>query len=155
MEIISRSVNETIKAGKGIAKYLSAGDILCLKGELGSGKTVFVKGIASGLGIEARDVISPSFVLIRCHSAKLPLFHFDLYRLSDPKDILNLGYEDYLFDGGVSAIEWPERLGCLMPKEFLKIELSLRTTTHRLLKFSARGEHYLKLLEEIHDHIRH
>ena len=82
MEIVSDSVNDTIKVGSLIAKALNPGDIICLFGQLGSGKTVLAKGIARGLGIKKSNVISPSCVLIRRHlEGRLPLYHFDLYRL--------------------------------------------------------------------------
>ena len=148
MKIISKSVNDTIKLGKIIAKNLEPQDIICLFGQLGTGKTVLTKGIASGLGIERKKVISPSFVLIREHSqGRLPLYHFDLYRLKSPADILGLGYEEYLYAEGVTVIEWADRLGCLMPKEFLRIELFLNSKMHRIIKFTAVGKRYKELLK--------
>jgi tRNA threonylcarbamoyladenosine biosynthesis protein TsaE len=152
MEIISKSVKDTLDIGKVIAKNLQKGDIICLFGELGSGKTVLTKGIAGGLGIEKSRIVSPSFVLIRQHnSAKLPLYHFDLYRLKDPKDIVTIGYEEYLYDDGISVIEWADRLKYILPKEFLKIELFIKSKKQRLLKFKAFGNRYKELLERIHE----
>lgn len=152
MEIISKSVNSTLKIGKAIAKNLRQGDIICLFGELGTGKTVLTKGIALGLGIEINRVISPSFVLIRSHlKAKLPLYHLDLYRLKSPQDIAALGYEEYLYGAGVTVIEWADRLKYLMPKEFLKIELFIKGKKSRLIKFSAFSRHYKELLAKIYE----
>lgn len=152
MEIVSQSVNETLRIGRVIAGNLKAADIICLFGELGSGKTVLVKGIAEGLGIKREKVISPSFVLIRQHlQGKFPLYHFDLYRLKDPLAISGLGYEEYFYDAGVTIIEWADRLGCLLPKEFLKIELSFKSDRQRLFKFTAEGVRYKALLQEIHE----
>jgi tRNA threonylcarbamoyladenosine biosynthesis protein TsaE len=156
MEIISNSVNDTIKIGRALAKNLKQGDIICLFGELGSGKTVLTKGIALGLGIARGRVISPSFVLIRAHlKAKLPLYHFDLYRLKSPRDIAALGYEEYLYGEGVTVIEWADRLKYLLPKEFLKVELSFKGASQRLLKFSASGRRYKELSKNIYENIRH
>jgi tRNA threonylcarbamoyladenosine biosynthesis protein TsaE len=156
MEVISKSVSETLNMGRKIAKSLKRGDIICLFGELGSGKTLLTKGIAEGLGIKTEEVISPSFVLIRQHvKGKLPLYHFDLYRLKDPKDILALGYEEYLFDDAVAVIEWADRLKCFLPKEFLKVELSFKTDSKRRIKFVAFGARFKELLKEIHENIRH
>ena len=156
MEIISQSVKDTINIGKAIAKNLKPSDIICLFGELGSGKTVLTKGIAQGLGIERKRVISPSFVLIREHSqGKLPLYHFDLYRLKEARDILALGYEEYLYGEGVTVIEWADRLKYLIPAEFLKIELFIKENSKRQLKFSTFGKRYKELLERIHEDIRH
>lgn len=155
MQITSRSVSNTLKLGKLIAGNLKRGQIICLFGQLGSGKTVFAKGIASGLGIKKEEVISPSFVLIRQYpQGKLPLYHFDLYRLKKPEDILVLGYEEYLYGDGIVVIEWADRLKYLLPKEFLKIELWVRNKSQRLLKFSAFGRGYKKLLKKIYENIR-
>lgn len=154
MKIISGSVNETLKVGRSIAKHLKPKDIICLSGGLGSGKTVLTKGIASGLGIEAFNVTSSSFILIREHlKGRLPFFHFDFYRLKAAEDITALGYEEYFYGNGVSVIEWPERLGYLMPEEYLKIELTYRDRSKRGLKFQALGSRYEKLLHNINENI--
>ncbi len=95
MRIISNSVEDTLNLGVHLAKHLEPGDIICLKGELGSGKTTLTKGIASGLGVDPAKVTSSSFILIRVHQeAKIPLFHFDLYRLKSANQIASLGYEN-------------------------------------------------------------
>jgi len=156
MKIISKSVNETINIGKVIARNLQKGDIVCLFGELGSGKTVLIKGLAWGLGIERRKVISPSFVLIRRYStAKIPLYHFDLYRLKRIEEILALGYEEYFYDDGITVVEWADRLKYLLPKEYLKIKLSIKSDSQRLLHIDAFGKHYRGLLGKIYEDIRH
>lgn len=149
MRMISTSVNKTLGLGKIIAGYLKKGDIICLYGQLGSGKTVLVKGIAIGLGIKKNNVISPSFVLIRQHPAKLSLNHFDLYRLKSPENILELGYEEYLYGDGVSVVEWAEKLDYLEPREYLKIDLTVKGDHQRLLCFQAKGRRYRQLLENI------
>ncbi len=153
MEIISSSSRETLKIGRIIAKYLKPQDIICLSGELGSGKTVLAKGIATGLGIKAFNVTSSSFILIRGHlKGRLLFYHFDLYRLKAAEDISSLGYEEYFYGNGVSVIEWPERLGCLMPEEYLKVKLSHQGGSKRGLKFHAVGLRYNKLLKDILSH---
>ncbi len=155
MQINSGSVNQTLKLGKIVARHLGKGDILCLFGELGSGKTVLTKGIACGLGLAKDKITSPTFVIIREYRGlRLPLFHFDLYRIKSPQDILALGYEEYLEDGGVTVIEWADRLGYLLPPEYLKIELSVKSDCQRLLKFFARGKNYQELLDKIDEDIR-
>ncbi|RKY32451.1 MAG: tRNA (adenosine(37)-N6)-threonylcarbamoyltransferase complex ATPase subunit type 1 TsaE, partial [Candidatus Omnitrophota bacterium] len=95
MQIISNSAAQTMKIGSKIAKRLEKGDIICLFGDLGSGKTIFTKGLGRGLGITEKKIISPTFIFVREHKAKINLFHFDLYRLKDPEDISELGYEEY------------------------------------------------------------
>jgi len=155
MKIVSRSVGDTIKIGRKIAKNLEKGDIVCLIGKLGSGKTVLTKGIAAGLGIKKEKIISPTFVLIRQYRSKMPLYHFDLYRLAAPKDILVLGYEEYLYDEGVTVIEWANRLKYLLPEEYLKIELLITGDKLRLLELNAFGKHYKESLKKIYEDIRH
>lgn len=152
MHLISHSAKETMYIGKALAKNLKRGDIICLFGELGSGKTVLTKGIASGLGINNARVNSPSFVLIREYAqGRVPLYHFDLYRLKAQKDILALGYEEYLYGEGIAVIEWADRLKYLLPGEFLKVELFVRGESERRLEFSAVGERYKGMLAKIHE----
>jgi len=156
MKTISKSISETLSIGKKISGNLAAGDIVCLFGELGSGKTVLTKGIASGLGINKGKIVSPSFVLIRQYTrSRLPLYHFDLYRLKALKDIAFLGYEEYLYGEGVAVIEWADRLGRIMPREYLGIELFVRGKSRRLIKFTSCGRHYKELLGKIYENIRH
>ncbi len=156
MQIISQSASNTVKIGTIIAKNLKPSDIICLFGELGSGKTVLTKGIAKGLGIPPGEVTSPSFVLLRIHNdARPPLYHFDLYRLKNKQDILELGYEEYLFGAGVTVIEWADRLKKFLPQEFFRINLSLLADSRRLIKFSAYGSRYKELLKDIDEDIRH
>lgn len=149
-------MSDTINIGKAIAKNLKKGDIICLFGELGSGKTVLTKGIAQGLGMKRNKIISPSFVIIRQYNkGKISLNHFDLYRLKRLEDILCLGYEEYFYNEAVTVIEWADRLKHLMPKEFLKIELFIKSKNQRLLQFNAIGKHYKEPLNNIHEDIRH
>lgn len=156
MRIISKSVNDTLSIGRTIAKNLQKGAIVCLFGQLGSGKTVLTKGIALGLGMKRDRIISPSFVLIRQYTqGKLPFYHFDLYRLKVPEDILVLGYEEYLYDDGITVVEWADRLRYLLPKEYLKIELFIKGNKQRLLKFKAFGKRYKELLDKIYENLRH
>lgn len=156
MKIISKNTRQTLSIGRAISGNLEPSDIICLFGPLGAGKTVLAKGIAWGLGIKKEKVVSPSFVLIREYAqGRIPLYHFDLYRLDNPQDILCLGYEEYLWAQGVCVIEWADRLKYLLPKEFLKIELSLKPDTQRELKFSAYGARYKKLMGRIGEDIRH
>lgn len=156
MRIISNSPRQTLKIGRLIARSIKLGDILCLFGELGAGKTVLVKGIAIGLGIKQEEIISPTFVLLREHKkAKLRLNHFDLYRLDSPQDILGLGYEEFFYNDAVTVVEWADRLGALMPEGALKIILSVKGKTKRLIRIEAEGKRYKELLKDINEDIRH
>jgi len=156
MQINSRSVKATLKFGKALARQLCPGDIVCLSGELGSGKTTLTKGIAAGLGVDKQEVTSSSFILIRQHlGGRIPLYHFDLYRLKVAGVVATLGYEEYFYAAGVSVIEWAERLKYLMPKERLMVELTYGRENTRRFKLSAFGIRYKKLLRKLDENISH
>ena len=155
MEIISDSAGKTLDIGKRLAGNFKKGDIVCLFGDLGSGKTVLTKGISSGLGVDKDKVASPTFVILRQYEGRFMIYHFDLYRLNRPEDILDLGYEEYFFDEGISVIEWADKLGRLAPREFLKIQLLVAGKNKRKLKISAEGLKYKKLLEDIREDFGH
>ena len=154
MKKLSKSVNQTLKIGKELARKLSGGEIILLSGSLGAGKTVLAKGIAQGLGIDKHNVVSPTFVFLRVYQGKHSLNHFDFYRVKSVKEILALGYEEYFYSDAVTVIEWPQRLKFLLPKEFLKIKLIVKTKASRLLEFSAKGLRHKQLLEETYEDIR-
>jgi len=110
-----RSVEETWKLAASLAKELRRGDVVCLEGELGAGKTTFTQGLAAALGVPGR-VTSPTFCIVQEHeSPDVLLVHMDLYRLSGEDDVLAIGWEDYLERGAIVVIEWPERAGSLVP----------------------------------------
>ena len=107
---ITRSETETVDAGRELAATLSTGDVVLLYGDLGAGKTAFVRGLAEGLGVSRDEVSSPTFTLVQEYrGGRIPLFHVDLYRLSDPREIDDLGIDEIAEDG-VLAIEWAEKL---------------------------------------------
>ena len=121
--LISRKEEETKEIGRRIGRKLRIGDIVCLYGELGSGKTTMVKGIASAIGVNERDITSPSFIIISEHNGILPLYHIDLYR-TETGQINDLGLEDYLYGNGVSVIEWAERIGDGISDKCVKVRLT-------------------------------
>jgi len=105
----SRSEQDTAAIGRELGATLAAGDVVLLHGDLGAGKTAFVRGLAEGLGVDAQEVSSPTFTLVQEYrGGRLPLFHVDLYRLNDPREIDDLGLDEIAEDG-VLAIEWAER----------------------------------------------
>jgi tRNA threonylcarbamoyladenosine biosynthesis protein TsaE len=108
--VITRSEAETTGVARALAPRLAAGSVVLLVGELGAGKTAFVRGLAEGLGISAAEVSSPTFTLVQEYrGGRVPLFHVDLYRLSDPREIDDLGLDEIAADGAL-AIEWADRL---------------------------------------------
>lgn len=138
LQFLSHSYEETLALGARLAEILKKGDIVCLFGELGAGKTAFVKGLAKGLGIDGDHVHSPTFTLMNCYEGRLPLYHFDLYRITE-SDLFNLGYEEFFFGQGVTAVEWSERLGALSPDCFWKVELRHAGEDVRDIRVSAHG----------------
>jgi len=116
MEYLSHSVEETEALGEALAKALSPGDVLAYFGDLGAGKTAFTRGLARGLGCTGR-VTSPTFTIVNEHEGVIPLFHFDMYRLSDSDELFDIGWEDYLARGGVCAVEWSERIEDALPPD--------------------------------------
>ncbi len=115
------SVEETWALAKELAKELKPGDVVCLEGDLGAGKTTFVQGLADALGVPGR-VTSPTFCIVQEHqSPGVLLVHMDLYRLHGEEDVEALGWEDYVARGAILAIEWPERAGTLIPQNARRI----------------------------------
>ena len=116
MRLLSRSPEETAAFGSRLARRLRKGDTVCLFGELGAGKTTFVKGVASGLGIPERDVTSASFTIIAEHpgtlrGAPVMLYHIDLYRIAGASELDSVGIDGYIGGQGIAVVEWAERLG--------------------------------------------
>ena len=140
--LFTKSPAETKGLGERIGKLLLPGDTIALIGELGSGKTVLTKGIARGLGIKGDPVRSPSFVLIKEYAGKVPLFHFDLYRLKKPEELNTIGYEEYFSGKGVVVIEWAERAKNFLPEEYLKIKISFLKKNERKISLVAKGESF-------------
>ena len=110
MEFITHSPLETEKVGAKLAEHLSAGAVIAYRGDLGAGKTAFTRGIARGLGI-TEPVTSPTYTIVNEYlTGRMPLFHFDMYRLSSADELFDIGWEDYLERGGVCAVEWSENV---------------------------------------------
>ena len=116
MEYISHNVTETEAIGEALAKMLKSGDVVAYYGDLGAGKTAFTRGLARGLGCTGR-VSSPTFTIVNEHEGRMPLFHFDMYRLSDADELFDIGWDDYLSRGGVCAVEWSERITEEIPSD--------------------------------------
>lgn len=111
------SPEETFELGKELGQRAEQGQIICINGDLGVGKTVFTQGFARGLGIE-ESVNSPTFTIIQVYDeGRLPLYHFDVYRIGDPEEMYEIGYEEYFFGEGVCLIEWSELIEELIPEE--------------------------------------
>ncbi|MCI8594028.1 MAG: tRNA (adenosine(37)-N6)-threonylcarbamoyltransferase complex ATPase subunit type 1 TsaE [Oscillospiraceae bacterium] len=123
MEYITESVEDTEQVGVGLAISLKAGSVVAFTGDLGAGKTAFVRGLARGLGISER-VTSPTFTIVNEYEGgRLPLFHFDLYRLGSDEELSDIGWEDYLRRGGVCAVEWSETAPSVVDTDTIRVDI--------------------------------
>lgn len=120
----SASAEQTIECGIRIALASRPGDIICLYGPLGAGKTHLAKGIASYFDIPAEEVDSPTFVLLQEYHGRRTVYHFDAYRLKHPDEARGIGFEEYIYDDGISIVEWPERVAELLPDERTEVYMS-------------------------------
>jgi tRNA threonylcarbamoyladenosine biosynthesis protein TsaE len=145
---VTRSDEETRRFGAVIGANVCPGDIILLTGTLGAGKTCLTQGIARGLDIDDY-VSSPTFVLVREHQGRLPLYHADLYRLDDIREIAMLGMDEYFYGRGVTVVEWAEKGEGVLPLECLHIGLNVIDDNTRQLSLDAAGERHGELLREI------
>lgn len=150
----SASVEGTQRLGEVLGGLVLAGDLVLLEGDLGAGKTAFTQGIAKGLGIEG-IINSPTFTLLKEYAGRLPLYHFDLYRIEDPDELALLGFEEYFTGDGVSVVEWADRaeygssrtaLEQAWPTSWLRIQFVKVSSDERLLRCTAAGRRAASLL---------
>lgn len=150
LDIISHNAEQTRRLGVKLGTLLRAGDLLCLSGDLGAGKTVFSAGIGAGWGA-SEPLISPTFNLVHVHSREQDaarLYHLDCYRLSGAGEVDTIDLDDILQGRGVVVIEWAERIEAALPHERLWIELRVLEPTRRNIVFTAVGERYRHLVEQ-------
>ncbi len=136
ISITSHSENETLALGKRLSTSFKPGDVLVLTGRLGSGKTVFVRGLAQGRGLDPESVTSPSFGFVNEYPGKDPLYHFDLYRLGDVTELYEVGWDEYLEREGLVVVEWGERAGGFLPERYYLVEFSIVDDDERQINFS-------------------
>ena len=135
----TRSVEETRALGERLAKQLCPGDVLLLDGDLGAGKSELTRGIARGLGI-AGPVTSPTFTILQVHEGgRLPLFHFDWYRLSGAEELYELSMDEYLYDNGVAVVEWPSMAQEVIPETHLRIRIEAPAENERRFTLEPAG----------------
>lgn len=142
------SAQETFALGEAFSSYLKPNAILALSGDLGAGKTTFVQGLAVGLGIED-TVVSPTFIYLNIYdSPSIPLFHFDLYRLKSHEDFMKLGFAEYFDEGGICAIEWPERIN--LPSQAIHLEF-IQQSSSRIVQLAGGDPNLLYSLAPLWD----
>lgn len=134
----SNSYEDTQKIASEIADTLNGGEFIAMYGDLGAGKTAFVQGLAKALGITSH-ITSPTFTIVNEYEGRLPLYHFDVYRISDPDEMYEIGYEEYVDGDGVCVVEWAELIEDLFPNNYFKITI---------LKDEEKGFDYRKIIFE-------
>lgn len=171
LDIISHSSAQTQRLGVRLGELLRGGELILLDGQLGTGKTTFTQGLAQGMGI-TEVVSSPTFTLLKEYERREgqpvlmneqspgamwqstqqqvgpALYHFDLYRLDDPEEMLDLGFEDYFYGSGVCVVEWADKADALWPTEHLRLRLKMLNETKRGLLFTGVGTRYCDLLQQ-------
>ena len=145
----TKSTSETIRIGKSIGSLLMSGDVVALVGELGTGKTQFIKGLATGVGVGKPTYISsPSFTLINEYAGKVPFYHIDLFRLKSEREAEELGLEEYFKGGGITAIEWADKMPSFLPQEMLWIHMRYTGKQTRSIEMVGKGKRYEQLIIE-------
>ncbi len=132
IKITTNSAEETAEAGFWLGSLLKPGDVVCLSGGLGAGKTAFAGGMAKALGIGGY-ITSPTFSIVNEYKGRIPLYHFDVYRIADTDEMFEIGFEEYLDAGGVVAIEWAELIDGLIPEKHISVSIE------KDIKFNSNG----------------
>ena len=145
----SHSLRDTERLSHRVADRLTGGIVIALIGDLGAGKTHFTKSLCAGLGVATDDVSSPTFVLIHQYSGRLPVLHFDTYRLADLDEFLDLGVEEMFESDAVSVIEWADRVAEILPDDHLEIRISVDGENDRTFRLTGTGPESKSLVREI------
>ena len=143
-EIRTFSADDTVRIGEKLGALLREGDVVCLSGDLGTGKTAFTGGIARALGIDSY-VTSPTFTIVNEYKGRLPLYHFDVYRIADPEEMFEIGLEEYLGGNGVVVVEWAEIIRDVLPCEYISVEIRKDLASGvdvRVIAFDFIGHRY-------------
>jgi tRNA threonylcarbamoyladenosine biosynthesis protein TsaE len=149
MDIICASSGETEKVGRCLGKAAVSGDVFCLSGDLGAGKTLLCKGLAEAQGVPPENITSPTFTLMNIYQgSKNEIKHFDLYRLDSPDELTDIGFYEYTGGTGITMIEWADLFTSEMPEEHLSIIITM-VPEGRKISLIPNGARYEKLLEEI------
>ncbi|QZY54268.1 tRNA (adenosine(37)-N6)-threonylcarbamoyltransferase complex ATPase subunit type 1 TsaE [Crassaminicella profunda] len=148
MKIISNNEQKTYELGYKLGTLLKRGDVVCLTGDLGAGKTTISKAIAKGLGVD-ECVTSPTFTIIHEYMGHIPLYHFDVYRIGEIEEMEDLGYEEYFYGEGVCLIEWASQIEDLIPKEHLWMHIKRIDENTREIEMTGNGQHFHEVIEEL------
>lgn len=140
--VLSQSAEQTEKIAETFSKGLKGGDIICLKGDLGAGKTHFVRGFVKGFGLAAEVVSSPTFTIINEYDGTIPIYHFDCYRLEHFIEAIEIGAEEYFYGNGITIIEWPEKIQEILPDYTIDIRILVTGKEKRELIFPEQLNEY-------------
>jgi len=153
VKLTSPNESSSLRLGAKIGEQVEVGDVFALWGELGSGKTLFARGIARGMGIPQQvPITSPTFTIINEYDGRLRLYHLDLYRLTTVEELETLPWRETIFGTGVAVIEWPDRMGKLLPDERWDIRFEFLDKDSRIITFAAHGEsHQARLANLAHE----
>jgi len=143
-----KNQQDTARIAAKLADLSQPGDVICLSGDLGAGKTTFTQYFAWALGVEDQ-VTSPTFTILHEYQGRLPLYHFDMYRIEEPCQLEDIGYEAYFFGRGVCVIEWPSQILSLLPKDYLWIELGITAVDQRCFSMKGTNGYYQNKIEEL------
>jgi len=148
LNFTTRSVDQTQALGRRLGALLQPGDVVALVGQLGAGKTYFVKGVAVGLGVaDDRQVNSPTFVLVNEYKGRMPVHHLDVYRLGEPEELTALGFDEICSSGGVVIVEWADRVREVMPERTVWVEIAVTGAEEREVAFKYADHAKLSRLE--------
>ncbi len=155
LQLVLPDLSATQALGQRLGRLLFPGAVVALVGPLGAGKTHLTRAIAEGLGIaDSRIVTSPTFVLMQEYGARLPIYHFDAYRLRGAGDFDDLGVQEYFEGGGVCLVEWADRVPECLPAEHLRISLSIAGESSRVAELEGRGRRYEELIQQLREGAR-
>ena len=150
VEIASESADETFALGVAVGKEAGEGDVFALSGELGAGKTCFTGGLARGIGVDENYAItSPTFTLINEYPGRCRFYHFDVYRLNQIDELIDLGYDEYISAKGVIAIEWAEKIKNALPDDTIKVNFTYINENKRLIRISGPKKRVRELVKDI------
>lgn len=149
MQIKINGLEETKDFGIKLGKLLNSGDILCLNGDLGAGKTTLTKSIGLGLGV-TDYITSPTFALINEYEGRIPVYHFDVYRLANVEELYDLGFDDYFYGKGVCIIEWADKIEKLLPKGRIVLDIEKgEDEDSRVINITGYGNSYSRVIKEL------
>jgi tRNA threonylcarbamoyladenosine biosynthesis protein TsaE len=155
IRIETGEVEQTIDLGRLIGSLLKAGDVVALIGKLGAGKTYMTKGIAEGQGVtDRKEVTSPSYVLVKQYMGRMPIYHFDAYRLRSPDEMYDIDCVGFFWGDGISIVEWADKVIECLPDDFIKITIETVGQTSRDIHVSYQGERYRSFMEELKESVK-